>query len=186
MNVVKEKRPIRVGDGLVQFTKTQAGRLQELTDYRRQDAEAGQGNAFEKSRYTLEESAFRLLVTEEQLLQKAASDSLDIYVDVGGLKGLWRYKAADGRSLQSTAQKLLSGFLALTTNSCNELAGKGGSSVTVLEFRCPSDPSTMDLEEEIVAALSVWGDGRKYFCLQEPLWVDRGKLVLMAPLTAIE
>ena len=185
VNAVKKKVTIPVGSELVQFTNTQAGRLQELVEYRRRDPEPGQANAFEKPRYTLEESAFRLLVTEEHLLQKAASESVDLYINVADLQGFWRYKAADGRSLQSTVQTLLSGYLALTTNSCRDLAEKGGSNVTVLELRCPSDPSAMDLEGEIVAALSVWGEGRKFFYLQEPLWVDREKIVLMAPLTAI-
>lgn len=185
MNAVKKKLPINVGGKLVNFTETQAGRLRELTKYKRRDPEPGQANAFEKPRYTLEESAFRLLVTEEQLLQRAASESVDLFINVEGLQGLWRYKAADGRSLQSTVQTLLSGYLALTTSSCRELVEKGGSNVTVLELRCPSDPSAMDLEREIVAALSIWGDGRKFFCLQEPLWVDREKIVLMASLTAI-
>lgn len=185
MNSVKKKLPIRVGGRLVRFTDTQAGRLEELTDYRRRDPEPGQANAFEKAHYTLKESAFRLLATEEELLQKAGSGLVDLYIDVADLQGLWRYKAADGRSLQSTVQSLRSGYLALTTNSCRELAEKGGSNVMALELRCPSDPSAMNLEVEIVAALSVWGDGRKLFCLQEPLWVDREKIVLMAPLTTI-
>jgi hypothetical protein len=174
-----------VGGRLWHITDTQAGRLEELTDYRRRDAEPGQASAIEKPRYTLQESAFRLLATEEQLLQKAASGLVDLYIDVANLQGLWRYKAADGRSLQSTVQSLRSGYLALTTNSCRELAENGGSNVTALELRCPSDPSAVNLEVEIVAALSVWGDGIKLFCLQEPLWVDKEKIVLMAPLANI-
>jgi hypothetical protein len=185
MTSAKKKLPIRVGGKLVRFTDTQAGRLEELTDYKRREPEPGEANALEQPRYTLKESAFRLLVTEEQLLQKARSGLVNLYIDVADLQGLWRYKAADGHSQHSTVQLLRSGYLALTTNSCRELAEKGGCNVTALELRCPSDPSAMNLEVEIVAALSVWGDGQKLFCLEEPLWVDRERIVLMAPLTAV-
>lgn len=185
LSAPRKKTAIPVGGELVPLTETQAGRLQELTEYRRHNSEPAQASAFEKPRYSLEESAFRLLVTEEQLLQKSVSGSVDLYISVRNLHGVWRYRAADGHLQQSAVQTLLSGYLALTTNSCRELAQEGSCNVAVLELRYPSNPSTLDLDNEVVAALSIWGEGRKFFCLEEPLRVDREMIVLMAPLSSI-
>jgi len=104
---------------------------------------------------------------------------------MSGAKGRWRRGANDSGSIVPSVQTLTSGYLALNSQSCNEMANFGSVNVLVLEFHRPSDPSAVDLDRETMAALSAWGDCEKYFCLREPLLVDRNKIVLLAPLPVL-
>lgn len=178
----KQKMRVWVGEKYEDMTRTQAYRFEELTQSTRPDPQLDASTAPRKTRYALAEVSDRLNVSEEHLLQQAASGSVNLYVNAGGLKGRWRRGASDGGSIVSSVQTLISGYVALTSRSCSEMANYGSINVSVLEFRCPSDPSAVDLDRETMATLSAWGDCDKYFCLREPLWVDRNKIVLLAPL----
>ncbi len=181
-NTGKQKNPVRVGEKYEEMTGTQAYRFEELTQSRRLDLQRDVSTAPGKVLYTLTEASRRLNISENYLLQKAASGSVNFYLNAGGLKGCWRRGATDCGSIVSSVQILTSGYLALTSRSCKKMAKFGNISVLVLEFRCPSDPAAVDLDRETMAALSAWGDCDKYFCLPEPLRVDRNKIVLFAPL----
>lgn len=180
-----QKTRVRVGKKYEEMTGTQAHRFGELTQPKRADSQPDASTAPRKTRYALAEASDRLNVSEERLLQEAASGSVKLYVDAGGLKGRWRRGANDSGSMVSSVQTLTSGYLALTSRSCSDMANFGSINVSVLEFRCPSDPSAVDLGRETMAALSAWGDCEKYFCLREPLWVDRNRIVLLAPLPVL-
>lgn len=181
----KQKTRVRVGKKYEDMTGTQAYRFDELKQPERADSQPDASTAPRKTRYALAEASDRLNVSEKHLLQEAASGSINLYVDVGGLKGRWRRGANDSGSIVSSVQTLTSGYLALTSRSCNEMANFGSVNVLVLEFHCPPDPSAVDLDGETMAALSAWGDCEKYFCLREPLLVDRNKIVLLAPLPVL-
>jgi hypothetical protein len=181
----KQKTRVRVGKKYEDMTGTQAYRFDELKQPERADSQPDASTAPRKTRYALAEASDRLNVSEKDLLQEAASGSVKLYVDVGGVKGRWRRGANASGSIVSSVQTLTSGYLALTSRSCNEMANYGSVNVLVLEFHCPSDPSAVDLDRETMAALSAWGDCEKYFCLEEPLLVDRNKIVLLAPLPVL-
>ena len=185
-NTGKQKKPVRVGEKYEEMTGTQAYRFEELTQSRRLDLQRDVSTAPGKVRFTLTEASRRLNVSEMYLLQKAASGSVNLYLNAGGLKGRWRRGATNGGSMVSPVQTLTSGYLALTSQSCNKMARYGSIKVLALEFRCPSDPSAVDLDSETTAALSAWGDCDKYFCLPEPLRVDRNRIVLLAPLPNLD
>lgn len=178
----KQKTRVRVGKKYEDMTGTQAQRFEELTPPKRADSQPDASTAPRKTRYALAEASDRLNVSEKHLLQEAASGSVKLYVDAGGLKGRWRRGANDSGSIVSSVQTLTSGYLALTSRSCSEMENFGSINVLVLEFHCPSDPSAVDLDRETMAALLAWGDCEKNFCLREPLWIDRNKIVLLAPL----
>ncbi len=181
----KRKTPVRVGKKFEDMTGTQADRFDELKLPKHADWQPDASTAPRKTRYALAEASDRLNVSEKHLLQEAVSGSINLYVDVGGLKGRWRRGANDSGSIVSSVQTLTSGYLALTSRSCSEMANFGSVNVLVLEFHCPSDPSAVDMDRETMAVLSAWGDCEKYFCLREPLWVDRNRIVLLAPLPVL-
>ena len=178
----KHKVPVRVGEKYEEMTGTQAYRFDELTQSRPPGPQPDASTAPGKTRYALAEASDRLNVSKEQLLQMAASGSVNLYVNAGGLKGRWRRGATDDGSIVTSVQTLTSGYLALTSRSCSEIANYGSINVSVLEFRSPSDLSAVNLDHETKATLSAWGDCDKYFCLREPLRIDRNKIVLLAPL----
>ncbi len=178
----KQKTRVRVGEKYEEMTGTQAYRFEELTQPKGPGSQPKASNSLRKKRYVLAEASDRLNVSEKHLMQKAVSRSVNLYVNVGGVKGQWRRGANDSGPMLSSLQTLTSGYLALSSRSCSELAKFGNISVSVLEFHRPSDPSAVDLDRETMAALSAWGDRDLYFCLREPLWIDRNKVVLLAPL----
>lgn len=178
----KQKSRVRVGEKYEEMTGTQAYRFGELTQPKGPDSQPDASVSPRKTRYALADACDRLNVSEKHLMQKAVSRSVSLYVDAGGLKGQWRHCANDSGPFVSSLQTLTSGYLALSSQSCSELANFGSIDVSVLEFHCPSDPSAVDLDRETMAALSDWGNCDMYFCLREPLWIDRNKVVLLAPL----
>lgn len=181
-SVRKEKMRVRVGEKCVDMTTTQAYRLDELTENRRLCTEPDATAAPGKTRYALAEASDHLNISEENLLQNAACGSISLYVNAAGLRGRWLRRMTDGGSKVSSVQTLLSGYLALSSRSCSDLTNHKSVNVSVLEFHCPADPSAVGLDRESMATLSAWGDCDKFFCLREPLSVDRTKIVLLASL----
>lgn len=169
-----------MGEKFEDMTGTQAHRFEELTTPAIPD-QLPDASATGTTRYTLTEASGRLNISEKQLLQQAASGSVHLYINATGLKGCWRRGSADSDSTLPV-QTLISGYLALTSRSCGGMAGLGSSNVSVLEYRCPPDPSAVDLDDETMATLAAWGDDDKYFCLQESVWVEDNMVVLIAPL----
>ena len=135
-----------------------------------------------QSNYSLTEASDRLNVSEEVLLEAAASGSIDLYVNTVGLKGHWRRGIADRGSKTSSAQTLSAGYLALTSESCKEMANYGNADASVLEFRRSSENKSVERDRDIKAAPRSRKVCEIHFCLFRPLSVDRGMIVLLPPL----
>ena len=177
----KEKVQVKVGPRVEELTVTQSYRFDQLSERRKAEPEPVE-NPFEQSRYTLAEASFRMLQSETQILEKAASGALTVYVNAAGLQGYWRREVSASEVSQTPPQTFISGYLALTAESCRALLDSAGTTLAVLEYRRPPEPAAANIEAVQAAALETWGSGRKRFCLTEPLYVDRKNVVLMAPL----
>ncbi len=178
----KKTVPIKIGNKLMQFTTTQAVRLGELADRRRDAAEGGPAQGLDQSRYSLEDAAFRLLQSEDMLLAQAADGKQVLYVDVSGLQGRWMCRNAEGEVLQSNVQALDRGFLALIDKDAKTLHQQGHCDVSIVELVLPPDAAVANIPRDVMTALQAWGDARKAFRLEAPLRVERSAVVLMAPL----
>lgn len=175
----KEKMRVRVGEKYVDMTFTQAYRLDELTEDRRFCTEPDAAVGPEKTHYSLAEASAHLNVSEEKLLQNAAFGSISFYINAAGLMGRWLRRMTDGGSRVSSVQTLQAGYLALSSRSCSDLTNHKSVNVSVLEFHRPADSSAIVLDRESMAILSAWGDCDRFFCLREPLSVDRNTIVLL-------
>lgn len=179
----KKTVPIKVGNKLMQFTATQAIRLGSLADRHRNLDTETPANSIEKNRYSLEDAAFRLLVSEEQLLQEAVDGHRVLYVDASDATGRWMCRQTDEQVLQSGTQTLSCGFLAVLQKDVGAVARNGICGASLLELIPPPDLDALELPKATLSALSVWGDAKKVFRLEEPLQIDRTKLYFLAPLT---
>lgn len=178
----KQKVLVSVGGKDAHLTETQSYRFSELSGQREVDSQST-NNPLEESRYALGDAAFRLLISEDQLLRKAAAGSVRLYTDAAGLTGRWQL-GDGGDAVKSSFRALKSGFLALSTESCHELMQTGSTSVSVLDFCSNADPAATNIDNDTLETLQAWGQGHKQFYLQHPIHVDRYKVVLMAPLLA--
>ena len=172
---------VRVGERLEHLTDTQAYRYENLVRRNGGGQPRASGNPFEQSRYPLGDAAFRLMISEEAILQKAAAGSLYLFTSVAGVTGHWR-RQVHGSSVDSPEQTLRSGYLALTTNACRELVAQGGTNVSTFLYPELPDPSATGLDDEILGVLSTWRHDKKWFLAREPQWADRDSVVLLAPL----
>lgn len=177
----KQKVLVSVGGKDARMTETQSYRFSELNGQREADSKTASNNPLEESRYGLEDAAFRLLISEDQLLRKAAAGSVRLYTDAAGLTGRWQRGDGAG-AVKSSFLALKSGFLALNTASCHELMQKGFTSASVLNFCNLADPAATNIDRDTLETLQAWGRGRKQFYLQQPILVNHDKVVLMAPL----
>ncbi|MEM1176084.1 MAG: hypothetical protein AAGA33_08680 [Pseudomonadota bacterium] len=178
----KKTVPIKIGSKLMQFTTTQAVRLGELADRRRDAADGGPAQILDQSRYSLEDAAFRLLQSEDMLLAQAADGKHTLYVGIAGLDGRWMCRSTDGEVLQSNVQSLDRGYLALVKKDAKTLRQHGHCDVSILELVLPPDAAAADIPPAVMTALQAWGEVGKAFRLESPLRVDRSSVVLMAPL----
>ena len=177
----KQKVLVSVGGKDARMTETQSYRFSELNGQREAESQTAANNPLEESRYGIEDAAFRLFISEEQLLRMAADGSVRLYTDAAGLTGQWqRGDGAD--AVKSSFRPLKSGFLALSTESCHELMETGITSVSALDFCSNADPAATNVDRDTLETLQAWGQGHKRFFLQQPILVDRDKVVLMAPL----
>lgn len=175
------KVQVKVGPKVEEMTATQSYRFDQLSKTWKAESTPVE-NPFEQVRYNLTEAGFRMSQNETGVLQKAAEGTLVAYVNAGGLQGCWQRESAAGETRRTSLQTLVSGYLALTAASCAELLENVATTVSVLEFLCPPDPTRADFDPRQFAALDAWGDGRKFFHLGEPLRVEREHVVVIAPL----
>ncbi len=178
----KPKVPVQVGDKAETMTVTQAYRFDELSEPGQEDAPPANQNPLDQSKYSLADAAFRLMVSEDDLLKRAASGVVKLYTNAAGLEGRWRRIGGDGKTLESSPRTLRCGYLELTALSCLELATHGGANVLVFELPNILDPSALELDAETLQELSAWGSEKKCFCVREPRRVSRDEIVLLAPL----
>ena len=178
----KPKVEVQVGDEAHMMTETQAYRFDELAQTGSQNQLAANDNPLEESRYSLGEAAFRMMVDETELLQRAAAGSLRLYADAAGLTGRWRRINGSGEVIESSSRRLGSGYLSLSVASCNELALQGGTNVSLLELPDDCDPRALNLDNETLLEMTGWGEEKKCFCLATSQRVDTGAVFLLPPL----
>lgn len=177
----KQKVLVEVSGKAEVMTDTQSYRFEELTSTRDTEKVAADRNPLDDPQYKLQDAAFRLMITEDELLQKAAAGSIFLYVDTAGLQGHWRRRNAAGEIHQSELKVSKSGLLALDQKTCKELAATGTAQVSTLHFRPRSDLSMLNIDQETLATLIAWG-GNRQFCLQDPMQIGREEVLLLPPL----
>lgn len=178
----KPKVEVQVGEEAHMMTETQAYRFDELAQTGSQNRVAANDNPLEESRYSLEDAAFRLMVDEAELLQKAALGSIRLYVDAAGLDGRWRRIDGNGDVIESSSRHLGSGYLSLSIASCKELALQGEANISLLELPDDADTATLNLDRETLLEMTGWGDEKKCFCLPAPRRLGAAAVFMLPPL----
>ena len=178
----KPKVRVQVSGKAQEMTDTQSIRFDELTKKRDAGKPAADRNPLEESTYGLEDASLRLMITEDQLLHEAAAGSIYLYADAAGLPGHWQRSDTAGEILQSPVNVLKSGLLAIDQKSCQELAVAGRTHVSTLDYHATSDPTALNIDPETLATFATWGSGSRQFCLQQPLRIGRGDVLLLSPL----
>jgi hypothetical protein len=173
------KVTVKVGKSPQELTHTQARRFSELARGGAVAAPAANDNPLEQPRYSLEDAAFRRMTSEADILQRAASGSINLYVSAKGLRGRWRRLAANGDRIESSVRTLGSGHLRLAKHLCKELATSGVTNARVLEYPDVDELSVLDFDIEMLEELSAWGHEKKIFCLSEPRRVQRREVILL-------
>lgn len=180
----KERVSVKVGGSSVDMTDTQAYRFEELQKARASANGTSGGGVFDEPRYSLEDAAFRLMVPEKNLLQKAAAGQVRLFLSIAGIAGQWRSYCNDGTSNESASLVMERGYLALPVKSCGELLEQRRAEVAVVEFVSGVDPEALDLHADILAIFASWSHGNRFFCFTEPEEVRASDVYLMAPLTS--
>ena len=178
----KEKVTVRVGETLEEMTHTQAHRFEELSNLAKRDSQGRPGRPPLDTTYTLAEAAVRLNISDDRLLQKAASGRINLYVNAAGLKGCWRRGMSGDDFDQLSVQTLRSGYLSLATGRCPDIAEYETISVSRLELRGPLGFSSVELGRDIIEVMSSWGDHERIFFLVQPLCVDRNQILVVPPI----
>lgn len=177
----KQKVLVEVSGKAEVMTDTQSYRFEELTSTRDAEKSVTERNPLDDPQYKLKDAAFRLMITEDELLQKAAAGSIFLYIDTAGLQGHWQRRNADGKIHESGMKVSKSGLLALDQKTCKELAASGSAQVSILHFRPRSDLSMLNIDPDTLATLIAWG-GNRQFCLQDPMRISRDEVLLLPPL----
>ncbi len=178
----KPKVRVQVSGKAEVMTDTQSIRFDELTKRRDTGKPAVDRNPLEESTYGLEDAAFRLMITEDQLLHEAAAGSICLYTDAAGLQGDWQNGDAAGEILQTTAKMLKSGLLALDQKDCQELAVSGSALVATLYYHAGSDQTALNIDAGTRATLLNSERESRQFCLRQPLRIGRSDVLLLPPL----
>lgn len=137
---------------------------------------------FDKPFYALAEAAFRLMLSEDEILKKAANGRMRLYIDAAGVSGKWRRRAPDGRIGESLVRTMPSGYLRLRRRACQELADTGQATVKTLEMCSVVGHEQANIQEELLVDLWGWGPGDKQFFPEPPIVVDKHMLILLPPL----
>lgn len=179
----KEKVLVDIGGELQEMTDTQSYRFGELEKSRRERELPAQQNPLDEARYSLKSAAFRLMTSEDDVLEKAIAGRFRVYVDASGLSGHWRRRDSEGNVSQSGLATIRDGLLRLRHRSLVEVKEKGRATVKALDYCEIAADTDQRLDPETLDNLHAWGPGDKQFFLTEPTIVDRGQLLLLPPLT---
>ena len=183
-HIIKPKVSVKVGRKVAEMTDTQAYRFAELSQGDAELQQEPEGNPFEQLRYSLEEAAFRLMIDEDEILRRAASGTIGLYVNAAGFEGRWRRLDASGNVRESSMRTLRCGYLALTELSCRDLASNDNTRILLAELPASPVDAGLELDGETLQELSAWGGEKKCFCLHETRTVSRSDIALLAPLSA--
>lgn len=137
---------------------------------------------FDKPFYTLEDASFRLMLSQNEILNKAANGRMRLYIDATGVAGRWRRRAPDGSIGESLVRTMPSGYLRLRTRACKELLETGRATVKTLDICTVVGHEKANIQEELLVDLWGWGPGDKQFFPETPIVVDKHMLILLPPL----
>ena len=98
----REKVAVKVGAKTEMLTDTQSFRFNEINETRDVSLRSAYRNPLEDSRYEIEDAAFRLMITVDEVLGRAAAGGLRLYVDVAGKSGHWARRDLKGNVSQSS------------------------------------------------------------------------------------
>ena len=177
----REKVAVEVGGKTELLTNTQSFRFSEINEARDAPSRPSYRNPLEDACYRLKDAAFRLMISEDEVLEKAALGSLHLYVDVAGMSGHWCRRDQEGNVSQSSVTTIRSGRLMLRSKACADLAKHGRAIIRALDLGKSNDLSQAGIDENTLANLRAWGPGEKQFFPLHPLTVERGMVVLLPP-----
>jgi len=178
----REKVAVDVGGKTELLTETQSFRFSEIAEQKDAALCPSYSNPLEDTRYKLSDAAFRLMISENEVLAKADAGELRLYVDVAGTSGHWSRRDHEGNVSQSTVATIQSGWLRLRTRACADLAKHGRAIVRTLDLCRVADASLTGLDDNSLANLSAWGSGEKQFSPLHPITIERDTVVLLPPL----
>ena len=178
----KEKVSVKVGGKTELMTHTQSFRFNELADSKRESGTPAYHNPLDEARYSLADAAFRLMLSEDEVLRKAVAGNVRLYVDMAGQAGRWRRRGPDGIVSQSAVGMIGTGLLKLRERACHELDARGRAIVNTLDFCTVRGVSDAGFDQATLDNLRAWGPGDKQFFPLHPLNVERDMLVLLPPL----
>ena len=179
----REKVAVKVGAKTELLTDTQSYRFNEISETRDAPLPAAYHNPLEDTRYTLEDAAFRLMITADEVLQRAAAGGLHLYVDVAGQSGHWARRDLEGNVSQSSVSTIRSGLLKLRSKACRDLARHGRAIVRTLDLCRTNGLTAAGLDGDTLANLRAWGPGDKQFFPLHPLTVEHDSVILLPPLS---
>jgi hypothetical protein len=178
----REKVAVDVGGKTELLTETQQFRFSEISGQKAAPTRPAYSNPLEDTRYKLSDAAFRLMISEDEVLAKADAGELRLYIDVAGTSGHWCRRDQDGNLSQSSVATVQSGWLRLRSKACADLAKHGRAIVRALDLCRAADASQTGLDDNTLANLRAWGVGEKQFFPLHPLTIERDMVVLLPPL----
>jgi len=180
----REKVAVRVGGKTELLTDTQSYRFDEISDVRASPDRTTCRNPLEDARYKLADAAFRLMISEDEILAKAAAGGLHLYVDAAGKSGYWCRQDREGIVSRSSVMTIGRGLLKLRSRACTDLARHGRAIVRALDQCLANDNSQVRLDDATAANLRAWGPGHKQFLPLHPLTIERDMVILLPPLNS--
>jgi hypothetical protein len=175
----REKVAVEVDGKIELLTDTQSFRFSEISEMRDISSRQSYRNPLEDTCYRLEDAAFRLMVSEDEVLEKAAGGDLHLYVNAAGMPGRWRRRDQEGNVSQSVVATVRSGMLMLRSKACADLSKHGRAIVRALDLGRSNELSQAGIDENTLANLRAWGPGEKQFFPLHPLRVERDMVVLL-------
>ncbi len=154
MGKAKSHEEVVAFDRKVVMTTTQAWRFRELQAGGFPSHPPGAAPPADKPWYSLDEACEKLGCDADDLLAVAGEGRLACFVEAGGLRGSWEGQAEPPVPAPT--------HLALTAESCRQIASYGSANVSSFEFR---DGSTV-----------------RRFRPAEIQWIDRRRLLFAHPL----
>lgn len=177
----KEKIAVSVGGRTELLTATQSYRFSEISEQKHVPLKPSYKNPLEDARYALSDAAFRLMISEDEVLAKAAAGDMRLYIDVAGMSGHWCRRDHEGNVSQSSVATIGTGWLKLRSRACADLSKHGRAIVRTLDLCEMADASQTSLDENTRANLGAWGQGKKQFFPLHPLTIERDMVVLLPP-----
>lgn len=164
------------------LTDTQSYRFSEISELRASPEQTPFRNPLDDARYRLEDAAFRLMISEDEILAKAAAGGLRLYTDVAGKSGYWCRRDHEGNVSRSSVTTISSGLLKLRARACADLANHGRAIARTLDLCLANGDSQTGIDDTTIANLEAWGPGGKQFIPLHPLTIERNMVILLPPL----